>query len=313
MNRSSPPNTSKSHGDSRPYIVADEPPPGPNPTAVVPVESSKWGKKSDAQDTRIAFLLFTKWPYPIPVHKLYQEYQTHYNLPLELTDEAILCCPFIERHTNPFSAKYNSHHSSNAPDFWALKDPLEFLSSHTVKKQYELIREKMHQTMEALHPDGIKETELQRIFKYSIGVELTKLDPQLKADILERMFDRIGDKKGDDSTMHLVMKSRNPPRFPLTAPWKSYALSPKHMLVCILSGSDDANTGMAAFTREMLTSEWIKYFGVALQLDSWYIHQHLEKLIDEERFNNGEFVLSQSAKQVMYFVFVFYDQIRSEI
>jgi len=274
--RVSPPNThSKSHTDSRPYIIGDESTPDPN--------------------ERIASLLFTKWPYPIAVQSLYQQFQEHYQMPLEVSDEVIASNPFIEKHSNPFAGKYSEH--SESKEFWKLKDAMAFITSFNADKQYELIRHKMHLTMQTLHPDGIKKSELPRIFKYSIGVDPKKLDSTLSQQIDRLMFDEVPAVNGDSkssSSVRLVMKGMTKPRFPVASPWKSFALSLKQQLICVLSMSEAS----APFTKQQLMDEYLRLFGVPMPLESWYIQMNLEKLIDPQRFDRDRvFVLSPMSRQ----------------
>ena len=79
------------------------------------------------------------------------------------------------------------------------------------------------------------------------------------------------------------------------------------MLICVLSGSERGG----AFSRERLMEEFVSHFGIGLDLESWYIQQHLEKLIDSARFRNERvFVLEQEQRKVMLTMYIL---IRSEL
>jgi len=240
---------------------------------------------TDTQHMRIAMLLFDKWPHPINLKDLSRDYQLRFGVPLLLTEEAIINNEWISKHRNSHALLFRNepnYDDSQDEYVWRLDKPGEFLKTLDTSQMYDLIRKKVDRHMRAVHPEGVLESELSKMFKRWIGVDVEAL---VNINI-DEMFDRHcdGNAAPTSQELYLVVKGQPKPHFPVKQTWRSNSLNLKHMLICALNEGKQRTLDLSVF-------------GVEVDMASHFTQKTLLRLIDMDVLDNeGAFVLSENAR-----------------
>ena len=233
-------NKSQQSRSSRPYIednnnVHSQPPPQTQPLIINnninnnkrPSTSTSLSSKQIKEiNSNLPILLFLNLPHPINEDDLYIKYQKYYGMPLEINhkqlNDTINCHEFIAKYENTLSAQYNDDNQwhTNKEYIICIENVDNFLKTLKRDKLYEILREKLFNHMNNLHPEGIKKDELHKIFKYWFSMDFDKLDKKIKSDIINGIFNQHKLNNDPDNSIYLQLKNKNSPKYPLKEPWK---------------------------------------------------------------------------------------------
>ena len=291
-NRHSSPNTMPPKSNQSIPYIEDEP------------KSSKISINSNPSKDlkyRLSYLLYLEHPHPINLNDLHHKYWDLFREPLEIKghrlDELIDSTQGIVKLDNPYAQIYdiNDQNWDQQAMILQLKNVHAFIKDFDVSsknghhRKYDLIRDKVNKHMNQFHPEGLRQSEMDKMFRYWIGPLFTDLDGRLQQTIKQQMFDKYNDDKHD---CYIIMKGVRPPQMPLSEPHRAYSLSCKFMLLCVLAERD-------VWTKSEFEMKFKQTFGINLDFSSNLFQKELNRLIDVEYFKKEQsFALTNDARDV---------------